>query len=279
MQNISDTSPIKEYIVLFICSFTAAAIFYGVLESSGTFDSKGMQLGGAIAGFLIVLIVSHRILASIHKQKSESAKDKEIVLRDKKIDELQNEVDKLLMGGLPDIVCPTGYEVVFSRDHGLGFSRPSDWFVHQEKYLGVFLKPMHVESSGLNFQGNIVVTATNIESPDFLKNLISRGVLQEGEKFSITDEVLVEPLLASAAHLKAKEISRESAYFNGIKGIRYKARYCRNEAQKQYNIMDAITIYFDRKEQIFIFSCHESEELFESTKETFDKVLSTIKLV
>ncbi|TNE90566.1 hypothetical protein [Porticoccus sp.] len=57
------TNPVFAYLIIFGTSLIGAAVLYGGLKSTGVFESEGMELGGAAAGFVIILLIAKRIFS------------------------------------------------------------------------------------------------------------------------------------------------------------------------------------------------------------------------
>lgn len=106
MSTAQRNSPTFAFIIIFCLSLLAAGILYGLLESTGMFETKGMRLGGAAGGFIVILIISHRIFASIQKRIELQTDKKEIAERDSCISVLKQEVERLSAAQIPEIRCP-----------------------------------------------------------------------------------------------------------------------------------------------------------------------------
>ena len=136
------TLPINVFLLLFGCNLLAAVLLYGALESTGTFESQKMRLGGAAAGFVIFLLVSSRVFLSIKKNTDQAGRDEAVKERDLKIKELKAENQRLKSAQLPEIRCPGGFELVYSSDLRLGFARPKTWTIHPEAQVGMYMRPL-----------------------------------------------------------------------------------------------------------------------------------------
>lgn len=271
-------SPIIVFIIIFGCNLVAAVLLYGVLESTGTFESQKMRLGGAAAGFAIFLISSSHIFLSIKKNADQAERDEVVKERDLRIKELKAENIRLKSAQLPEIRCPEGFELVYLSDLRIGFARPNTWTIHPEIQVGMYMRPLEPgEMERLCFQGNINITATHVSGQEFRAILEQRRVKGQDGDFEPNDEFLKSPFISVKNLLQATDIQFMSTFVDNARGIHCVARYPRKNAQGQFNIMEGISVFNEDQARLFIFALHECEELINESREIFQRLVSTVK--
>jgi hypothetical protein len=272
------TLPINVFLLLFGCNLLAAVLFYGALESTGTFESQKMRLGGAAAGFVIFLLVSSQVFLSIKKNADQAGRGEAVKERDLKIKELKAENQRLKSAQLPEIRCPDGFALVYLSDLRLGFARPKTWTIHPETQVGMYMRPMGPgEMDRSHFQGNINITATHVTSPEYRVLLEQRRAEGQNGAFEPDDEFLKSPFLPAKNLLQASSFRFQPTFVDNARGIHCVARYPRKTAHGKFNIMEGISVFHENQARLFIFSLHECEELINESREVFQRLVSTVK--
>ncbi|MBL7178949.1 MAG: hypothetical protein ISS65_01910 [Desulfobacterales bacterium] len=272
------TLPITVFLLLFGCNLLAAILLYGALESTGTFESQKMRLGGAAAGFVIFLLVSSRVFLSIKKNADQAERDETVKETNLRIKELEAENQRLKSAQFPEIRCPEGFELVYSSDLRLGFARPKTWILNPETQVGMYMRPLEPgEMDRLYFQGNINITAIHVTSPEFQVLLEQRGAKGQDGAFEPDDEFLKSPFLPVKTHLQASGLRFEPTFVDNARGIHCVARYPHKDVQGKFNIMEGISVFHEDQARLFIFALHECEELINESREVFQRLVSTVK--
>lgn len=269
---LSELMPALHFVLLFGCSSIAAWLLYGILSSTGVVTSKGFQLGGAAAGFVVIFWISHRILTSLFTQHADRIRTDTIARQQEKISELNDTITRLRSGELPPVVCPEGYAPIVSRDNGIALAWPSDWDPHQEKTVAAILRPLDEQIAELGFRGNIFVTSTPLDEKGIqLLESLKEGA--EGKK--LVDLTLQLPALHALQFFEGSEPAIEQFPIGKRMGVRCRSSYPRKGHPGRTNSFDCITVIDDQAMRFFVFALHECEELAEASREVFLKVVSS----
>lgn len=117
--------------------FLAAFGLFYVLDSAAEIENKGVKLGGAVAGFLVVFGVLQR---TYFRQWREEREEK-TQSADERIRALEEQIQDLVVAKLDNFIVPEGYEAEVSSEFSFGFAYPSDWdlakFPKQTQYCFV----------------------------------------------------------------------------------------------------------------------------------------------
>lgn len=269
---LSELMPAIHFLLLFCCSSIAAWLLYGLLSSTGVVTSKGFQLGGAAAGFVVIFWVSHRILRSLLKQHRENIQTSTIAEQQERISKLEGIISHLQSGELPPVICPENFVPFVSRDNGIALACPTEWEPIQERTVASFIRPINEEVAKLGFRGNIFVTSTPLdEQGTELLESLNQG--NKGQK--LVDLALQLPALNALKFLKGDEPSVEPFPVGPKRGIRCRSFYPRKEFPGQRNYFDCITVIDEEAGRFFIFALHECEELAEDSREILLQVVSS----
>lgn len=266
--------PAIHFLLLFMCSSAAAWLLYGILSSTGIFESKGIQLGGAAAGFVVIFGISHKILTSLSSQQTDRFRSDIITTQHKQISELNDTIRRLRSGELPPVDCPVGYTPIISKDNSIALLYPSDWLLSKEKTVAAFFRPLEKQQLNLlKFQGNIWITSTPLteEGIELLKG-INEGA---GEK-KIIDLALRLPAVQALKYFGGKNDPLIEHFSIGKRmGVRCRGTYPRKNVQGSNNYFDCITVIDEQTNNFFIFAMHECEEFADASVEIFLRVVSS----
>jgi hypothetical protein len=153
-------NPVIQFAIIFGASLLASLLLYGILKSTGVFKSKGMQLGGAAAGFVIIVIVASWIFGDIDSRRHQD----EIRKKQEEIREKDDTIDALKRGELPGIEHPPGFKVGVSYLNGIAYAYPEDWPLAPYRIVAHYLAPVSDEpSKSDSFRANISITVSPIE--------------------------------------------------------------------------------------------------------------------
>jgi len=203
--NAASINPISVYTLIFVSSLLAAVILYGLLSSTGIWESKGIQLGGAAAGFVIFFLLANRVFHSLQKLHTEQRNNN----NQQRIDALEQEINQLKAEESPNIECPSNFETVVSKDFGLAFSKPREWKNTPEQIVGLYLRPSVKDIPTSEFGGNITVTVTPLEQiPNMPSNLAD-----------ISPDALKAPFITAQQFYSATDISWEPTYLSNRRAM------------------------------------------------------------
>jgi len=259
--------------VLFVCSSAAAWLLYGILSSTGIFESKGIQLGGAAAGFVVIFGISHKILTSLSSQQANRFKAHIISTQQDKIAELNDTIRRLRSGELPPVDCPEGYKPIVSKENCIALSYPSDWKLMQEKTVAAFSRPLDKEKlTQLKFQGNIWVTSTPLTEEGIQ---LLKAMIEGAEEKEIIQRALRLPAIQALKYFDGSEPIIEQFAVGKRIGVRCRGNYHRKNVPGSSNYLDCITVIDEQSNNFFLFTLHECEELAEESLEIFLRVVSS----
>lgn len=267
MSNLKTGSinPILAFFIIFGSSLFAAIILYGALPSTGVWESKGIQLGGAAAGFLIFFLCANRVFHSLQKVQTEQRNNND----QQRIDALEQKINQLKAGESPDIECPSNFETIVSKDFGLGFSKPREWSRHPEQHVGVYMQPLDEKVKAVGFQGNISVTVTPLDQLS--------GLPSDPKDISI--ETLKSPFLAAMEALSGKDLSWNPTYVANRRAMNCTFNYNRPGNPDIQVTVEGMVVLDEEGRRLFIFALHEAEPRAEESKQLFRQLISTVKFL
>jgi hypothetical protein len=256
------------YITIFAASLLAAYVLYGVLGSTGAFESKGIQLGGAAAGFAAVLWLSdkifHNLLSTIHAHQKESSQTEQLatIARQNAI------ITELVAAQLSPRSIPRQFVAAISKDAGIAYAYPMDWVPSDERFVGIYFRPVQAtENDPEVFRGNITVTSKrlDIQIPD------------DAGGQPVADATMDLTLEQVKTLYRASEITSERIMVDGIPGRRHRGKYTHFQSGVVvgFDIILALDIPSAR---IFTFALHEREALLESSSSILLTIVGTIKI-
>lgn len=262
------TNPALAFIIVFGSSLVASAVLYGALKSSGIFARKGVELGGAAAGFVVILYLANRVFKGLQKEHLAAFVNRELTSQRERISELQHLVARLRSGELPAVQCPDGFEVLVSRDLGVGFAHPKEWEQSPERFVGIFMRPLDQGVLERGFRGNISVTVTPVPS--------SEGSAQSSESDELLDELLKTPIEAAIKAWSGENVRWKSTYLANRKALEGIFDYPRKEREDKRNVVECVVVFDNIAHRLFIFALYECEEAAEPSRELFRRMLSTV---
>lgn len=266
LKSTSAITAIAIYVIIFFASLLAAYVLYGLLSSTGTFNSKGAQLGGAAAGFVIVLFLSAHIFNKILQQVHSNQKDITQEDANATILRLQSTIDELLASQLAPSSVPLGFVSYISKDEGLAYSCPRDWLPREEKFLGMYHRPAQTtDGEPESFNGNITITISKLGN-------VANDLNQESADgiMDITRDSVVKLY-------SAKNVMTERTIVDGLYGRRYRGNYIHFQSGKNISF-DIILALDPQSKRIFLFALHETTELIESSSTILLTIVGTAKI-
>ena len=242
--------------VLLILSLVAAVVLFYFLDSFAQVQNKGVSLGGAAAGFVVIFLLLRdtyfRVTSTERKFKKLSA--------DEKIRRLETQIEQLITSKLDNFVIPEGYKPEVSKEFHFGFCYPEYWefsrFPQQTQYgLARDLK----SAKKLGFARNVNVIITDISR-------------QEAELDEIYESNLAGVL---ALMSNAELVFKENFLFQGLPARKYRV-------DSVTNIGDQLALYqilvADKsRKNLYIISFTTTQEDFESSKVLFDNIAGTFR--
>ncbi|HEB28258.1 MAG TPA: hypothetical protein ENI05_10850 [Porticoccus sp.] len=267
MSNLKTGSinPISIYFVLFGSSLLAAVILYGALPSTGIWESKGIQLSGAAAGFIIFFLLANRVFHSLQKLQIEQRNNN----NQQRIDALEQKINQLKAGELPDIECPSNFETIISKDFGLGFSKPREWGNHPEQHVGIYMQPLDEKVVAAGFRGNIAVTVTPL---DQLPGLPS-------DPKDIPLEALKGPSLSAKKAWSGGDISWNPTYVANRRAMKSTFNYTLPENPEIHVSVEGVVVLDEAGRKLFVFALHEAEQRAKESRQLFRQLISTVKFL
>lgn len=261
----TNINPISAYTLIFSSSLLAAVILYGLLSSTGIWESKGIQLGGAAAGFVIFFLFANRVFHSLQKLQTEQRNNND----QQRIDALEQEINQLKSGKSPDIECPSNFETIVSKDFGVGFSKPREWSNTPEQIIGLYMRPSKKGMPASEFGGNITVTVTPLEQmPEIPSNLAD-----------ISSEALKVPFIKAQQFYSAVDINWEPTYLSNRRAMNTSFKYNHHLAPDTVIVVEGTVVLDEMSRKLFIFALYEDETRAQESKQLFRQLLSTVKFL
>lgn len=260
MPNIKLSREVKNFLILvgiFILSLGAAVILFYLLDSFAQIQQKGIKIGGAGAGFVIIFFI---LRDTYFRIASEEIKTKGIST-DEKISKLEAEIERLTVSKLNNFIVPNGYKQEISEEFQFGFCYPEGWqFVKfPEETLYGFVKDFNsFEKIGFARNVNVIISDISIQGNN-LNALFESGL----------DSVL--ELMPNA-----KMIFKEDLLFQGLPAMKYRVDYVTNSGQ-QLTVYQFLVASKDRK-YLYTISFTTTQEDFNSSKVLFDNIASTFRI-
>ena len=259
------------YLVVFLCSAVAAYLFYGLLQSAGILKVKGVELAGAVVGFVVIFQLSQRMVRAIMAQLSSTEVAAQLSEKDSKIRELTREVTSLRAGEFPPVTCPEGFLVKVSRDSGIAYAFPATWEQSPETIVGLHMRPLTPQVVDAGWRGNITVTVTPLP-PSVIEDLTA----STAETADRRTQLLKEPFLNAVDLCGSKDAVFESTFILNRHAVRVRATYPRRGRPQCTNILEGATVLDHSGRRLVIVALHEAQEFAAEATENFQRLLSTI---
>lgn len=243
--------------VLLILSLGAAVVLFYFLDSFAQIQNKGVSLGGAAAGFVVILL----LLRNTYFRVTSTEREFEKLSMDEKIRRLESQIEQLITSKLHNFTVPEGYKPEVSKEFQFGFCYPEDWeffkFPQQTMYGGARdLK----SAERLGFDRNVNVAISDISS-------------QEGDLPEIYESSLAGVL---AFMPNAELVFKEESLFQGLPAMKYKVNYVTNLGE-QLTLYQIIIADKNRK-NLYVISFTTTQEDFDSSRILFDSIASTFRI-
>lgn len=257
--------PVTGFLVIFCASLIGASVLYGAFPSTGVFQNKEFQLGGAAAGFVAIFLLASQVFRSLQKQQAESLAKSQ----SSQIKTLEQELKALRREGLPDVICPDGFEVIVSKDYGIGFSKPRLWEPNTEQSIGLYMRPINSENIDPSFRGNINVTVTPLENRAGIPEKLSE----------LSNEELKSPFIAAIQLYSGKSVEWNETYISNRRAVKVSFNFHPSYNPNATVFCEGAVVLDELSKQLFIFALYESELLISESKKYFHQLLSTISFV
>lgn len=243
--------------ILMILSLGAAAVLFYFLNSYAQIQNKGVSLGGAAAGFVVIFI----LLRNTYFRVTTVEREFENLPTDEKIRNLQTQVEQLIKSKLDNFIVPEGYKEEVSNEFQFGFCYPKYWefsrFPKQTQY-GIV---KDLESAGkLGFARNMNLIVTDISG-------------MKAELYEIYETSLAE--LLTVMH-SAKLVFEDDFLFQGLAAKKYRVDYTTNLGD-QLAVYQILVADKDRKD-LYIISFTTTQEDFDSSRVLFDNIAGTFRV-
>lgn len=267
-QNTSFRNALVVHTLIFGTSLLAAYVLYGVLKSTGTFENKGAQLGGAAAGFVIVFLLSSSVFSNMLKRLHDNQKDSESEDAKITIKRLQATIDELISVQFSPGFIPAGFAGHTAREEGLAYAYPIDWQPKNEKSIGQYFRsPIQSQGKPELFNGNIMVTIVPISSAP-------SGQPQNQESI---DAILDANRDGVAKLYSAQNVTSEKIFVAGLAGRRYRGNFIHFESKAAVSF-DLILVLEPQSSRLFCFSLYERTELIEAASAKLLTLVATAKI-
>ena len=243
--------------VLLILGLGSAIVLFYFMDSFAQIQNKGVSLGGAAAGFVVIFLLLRNTYFRVTSTEREFKK----LSTDEKIKRLETQIEQLIISKLDNFVVPEGYKSEVSKEFQFGFCYPEDWefsrFPQQTQYG--FARDLK-SAEKLGFARNMNVIITDISS-------------YEGELDEIYESNLEEVLRLMP---NAKLVFKENFLFQGLPARKYRVDWVTNLGE-QLALYQILVADKDRK-NLYIISFTTTKEDFNSSRVLFDNIAGTFRI-
>lgn len=243
--------------VLLILSLGAAVVLFYFLDSFAQVQNKGVSLGGAAAGFVVIFL----LLRDTYFRVTSTEREFKNLSADEKIRILENQIEQLITSKLDNFVIPEGYKPEVSKEFRFGFCYPEYWefsrFPQQTQYG--FARDLK-SAERLGFARNVNVIIADISS-------------QEGELDKIYESNLAAVLTLMP---NAKLVFKEDFLFQGLAATKYRVDWVTNLGE-QLALYQILVADKDRK-NLYTLSFTTTQEDFDSSRVLFDNIAGTFRI-
>lgn len=243
--------------VLLILSLGAAVVLFYFLDSFAQVQNKGVSLGGAAAGFVVIFL----LLRNTYFRVTSTEREFERLSADEKIRRLETQLEQLITSKLDNFTVPEGYKPEVSKEFQFGFCYPKGWefsrFPQQTQYgLARDLK----SAEKLGFARNVNVIITDIGS-------------QEADLDKIYESGLTETLTLVP---NAELVFKEESLFQGLLSMKYRVNWVTNLGDRL--ALYQILVADKNRKKLHIISFTTTQEDFDSSRVLFDSIASTFRI-
>lgn len=261
MANVNHSRERRSFLlvvgVLLILSLVAAVVLFYFLDSFAQVQNKGVSLGGAAAGFVVIFLLLRdtyfRVTSTERKFKKLSA--------DEKIRRLETQIEQLITSKLDNFVVPEGYKPEVSKEFHFGFCYPEYWefsrFPQQTQY-GFARDLKSAERLGLARNMNVLITDMNS---------------WEGELNELYESTLANVLEFMPS---AKLVFKEEFLFQGLVAKKYRVDWVTNLGE-QLALYQILVADKDRK-NLYTLSFGTTQEDFDSSRVLFNNIAGTFRI-
>lgn len=244
-------------VILLILSLGAAVVLFYFLDSVAQVQSKGVSLGGAAAGFVVIFLLLRdtyfRVTSTERKFKNLSA--------DEKIHRLETQIEQLIASKLDNFIVPQGYKSEISKEFQFGFCYPEDWqfsrFPQKTFYgLAAGLKSAEI----LGFARNMNVFIEDISEME--------GDLREIYKSSLANALVIIP--------NTELIFEEEFLLQCLPASKWRINYVTNLGEEL--ALYQISVADKNRKNLYTISFATARGDFDSSKALFDNIASTFRI-
>jgi len=243
--------------ILLILSLGAAIVLFYFLDSFAQVQSKGVSLGGAAAGFVVIFLLLRdtyfRVTSTERKFKNLSA--------DEKIHRLETQIEQLIASKLDNFIVPQGHKSEISKEFQFGFCYPKDWEFSrfpQKTFYGFAVDLKSAEILGLARNVNIFIEDISKEEGD----------LREIYKSSLAVGLAFIP--------NAELIFKEEFLFQGLPATKSRINYVTNLGEEL--ALYQISVVDKNRKNLYTISFTTTLGDFDSSKALFDNIASTFRI-
>jgi hypothetical protein len=243
--------------VLLILSLAAAFVLFYFLESRAQIQNKGITVGGAAAGFMLISL----LLRNTYFKLVSEERTLETVSDDERIRSIEEQVQQLVASKLDNFTVPAGYRSEISTEFCFGFCYPSDWKFSRYPQFVMYGSAIDAKSATtLDFARNMNVNIEDIRNrQESLHDLLDAGIL-----------------LALKLLPNAQSVSADHFLLNGLAAIRSIINYVTNDG-RQLSLLSIMVADRDRQ-KLYTASFTTTTQDFPSSKPLFDDILSTFRM-
>lgn len=246
--------------ILLILSLGAAIVLFYFLDSFAQVQSRGVSLGGAAAGFVVIFLLLRdtyfRVTSTERKFKNLSAGEK--------IRRLETQIEQLIASKLDNFIVPQGHKSEISKEFQFGFCYPKDWDFSrfpQKTFYGFAVDLKSAEILGVARNVNIFIE--DIE--DISKE---EGDLREIYESSLAGGLAFIP--------NAELIFKEEFLFQGLPATKSRINYVTNLGEEL--ALYQISVADKNRKNLYTISFTTTQGDFDSSKALFDNIASTFRI-
>ncbi len=244
-------------VVLSILSLGAAVILFYFLDSFAQVQNKGVSLGGAVAGFVVIFLLLRDTYFKVPDTEIKSNK----LSTNEKIHRLETQIEQLITSKLDNFVVPKGYKPEVSKEFQFGFCYPEYWVFSRFPQQTLYGLARDLKSAKkLGFARNVNVVITDISS-------------QEVE----LDEIYESNLTGALALISnAKLVFKENFLFQGLPAMKYQVDWVTNSGEQL--VLYQIFVADKNRKNLYTISFTTTQEDFDSSRVLFDNVAGTFRI-
>jgi hypothetical protein len=269
MSTVIPSNERKSYLfvvgVLLGLSLVAAIVLFYFLDSFAQIQNKGISIGGAAAGFVIIFL----LLRDTYFKVPTSESTIENLSADEKIKKYETMIDQLVTSKFDNWVVPYGYNKEISREFQFGFCYPKEWKFSKFPQLTLYGAAIDFNSvERLGVCRNVNLTFQDISGISIEEN----SNLHEIFNASMNGAIAMLP--------NSKLIFEDNFLFQGLPAKKYRIDYVANVSETQTLPLTLYQIAVADKERknVFALSFTTTKEDFETSRSKFDDIAGTFRI-